>query len=78
MGTESDVLGHENVVDVRVPLLVTAGLREPAVYRDYIELVAGSAPDADLELVEDDHYYGADRPGFARRVLDWCERRGLP
>lgn len=77
-GPESDVLGHENVSDVHVPLLVTAGLREPSVYRDYIALVARTAPDADLELLDDDHYYALDRPGFARLVLDWCERRGLP
>lgn len=77
-GSESDVLGHENVADVRVPLLVTAGLREPSIYREYIALVAETAQDADLELLDEDHYYALDRPAFARAVLAWCERRGLP
>ena len=77
-GPQSDVLGHQNVSDVGVPFLVTAGLQEPSIYRDYITLVAQTAPDAEFELVDEDHYYAGDRPAFARLVLEWCGRRGLP
>lgn len=77
-GHDTDALSDRNVGEVRIPMLVTSGLREPSIYRTYAEQVVQAAPDAELELVDDDHYYAFDRPALARTVLDWLERRALP
>lgn len=60
-----------------VPVLVTVGRREPGVYRDKAEAVAAATPDAELIVLDDDHYYGADRAALIDLALDWAERRGV-
>lgn len=59
-----------------VPVLVTVGSREPAAYRDKAEAVAAAAPDAELIVLDDDHYYRTDRAALIEAALDWGERCG--
>jgi pimeloyl-ACP methyl ester carboxylesterase len=76
-GPDTSALTHLHVGEIGVPLLVTSALREPSIYRAYAEQVAAAAVDADFEVLDDDHYYSADRSGLAALVLDWFARRAL-
>ena len=64
-----------HVAALEVPLLVTVGSREPSVYRAKAEQVAAAARDAELLVLDDDHYYAVDRARFSETVLDWATRR---
>jgi len=66
-----------HVPTVTLPVLVTAGRMEPGAYMGYARSVADAAADGKLMVLDDNHYYSRDRPGFARTVLEWVERRGL-
>lgn len=74
-GPDTRALSHLHVAHLAVPLLITTGLREPPVYRGYAQEVAAEAGGAEVEPVDDDHYYASDRDRFAAIVLDWFERR---
>jgi len=76
-GPATIAASHLHVGSIGVPLLVTSGRREPTVYRAYAEEVAAAADDAELVLLDDDHYYGLDRPAWAATVLDWSVRRAI-
>jgi len=66
-----------------MPVLVVSGSREPAAYRQRAEEVAAGAPDGELVVLDDDHYYRRDPGTLTAVVLDWLDRRrifgtGLP
>ncbi|MGE3619361.1 MAG: alpha/beta fold hydrolase [Acidimicrobiia bacterium] len=74
-GTNADTMRWAHAIDV--PVLVTVGGREPSPYRRRAEEIAAALPDAELVVVDDDHYYGRTRPELAATVLDWAERRAV-
>lgn len=63
------------VPEIAVPLLVLVGAREPAGYRQRAEDVAAAAADAELLVLDDDHYYARDRAGMSEAIFDWAVRR---
>lgn len=66
--TLTDATRH--VPALEVPVLVTVGAREPSAYRAKAEQVAAAARDAELVVLDDDHYYAADRARLSETVLD--------
>ncbi len=76
-GHDTIAASEQHLPSVTVPVLVTVGEREPGPYKDKAETVAASAPDHELIVLPDDHYYSHDRAGLWEVVLDWVRRRGL-
>jgi hypothetical protein len=60
-----------------MPVLVVSGAREPAPYRRRAEDVAAGAPDGELLVIDDDHYYRRDPDQLTAAVLDWVDRRQI-
>jgi pimeloyl-ACP methyl ester carboxylesterase len=77
-GRDTLARSDHHVGDLSLPMLVSSGRREPSVYVAFAEGVAEAAGGCDFELLDDDHYYAADRAGFAAFVLEWLARRSLP
>lgn len=63
--------------DITVPILVVVGGREPEPYLDEARTTVQEAHDADLLVLDEDHYYRSDRARLGAEVFDWIERRAL-
>jgi hypothetical protein len=66
-----------HVPHLRMPVLVTVGRSEPAAYREMAERVAAAAPDGELLVLADNHYYSRDRAALSATVLDWLAAHGV-
>lgn len=66
-----------HVPGVTVPTLIMSGEREGAANRAFAAEVAGAAPHAELEVLNDNHYYSKDRPQFIATIMKWIGERGL-
>ncbi|MDA8280398.1 MAG: hypothetical protein M0Z63_08285 [Actinomycetota bacterium] len=68
---------RRHVGSLSMPVLVVSGAREPAPYRRRAEEVAAGAPDGELLVIDDDHYYRRDPDQLTAAVLDWVDRRQI-
>ncbi|MDA8267074.1 MAG: hypothetical protein M0013_01690 [Actinomycetota bacterium] len=64
-----------HVGSLPMPVLVVSGSHEPAPYRERAEEVADGAPDGELVVLDDDHYYRRDPDALTETVLAWLDRR---
>ncbi len=66
---------RRHVGSLPMPVLVVSGSREPAPYRQRAEEVAAGAPDGELVVLDDDHYYRRHPEALTAAVLDWLDQR---
>lgn len=76
-GHDTIAASEQHLPRVSVPVLVTIGRREPRPYREKAETVAAAARDAELVVLDDDHYYSRDRAALLEVIFDWTRRHGL-
>jgi pimeloyl-ACP methyl ester carboxylesterase len=74
-GTEAYCEPHIEAIDV--PCLVVVGSRESSAFHDAAQRTADLAPQGQLLVVEDNHFYRRNRDMLTRTILGWAESNRL-